>query len=113
MHEMALCEGLVQALEEQAGTQGFSRVHAVRLEVGALAAVECDALRFNFDIVARGTLAQDAQLDIVEVAATAWCMPCGTTVKVRHFGDPCPHCGSHQLQVLDGKQITIRQLEVT
>ena len=113
MHEMALCEGLLQAIEEQAGTQGFSRVHAVRLEVGTLAAVECDAMRFNFDIITRGTLAEDARLDIVEVDGTAWCMPCDTAVRLQRFGDACPRCGSHQLQVVDGKQIKIRQLEVT
>ena len=113
MHEMALCEGLVQALEAQAGAAAFSRVHAVELEIGALAAVECEAMRFNFGIVTRGTLAEDARLDIVEVDGRAWCMQCATTVTLRRFGDPCPHCGSLQLQVLDGKQIRIRQIEVT
>lgn len=112
MHEVALCEGLVQALEEQAAAQGFSRVHAVWLEVGTLAAVECDAMRFNFDIVTRGTLAENARLDIVEAEGMAWCMKCGTTVPIRRFGDPCPECGSYQLQILNGKQIRIRQLEV-
>lgn len=113
MHEVSLCEGLVQALEEQAGAQGFSRVHAVWLEVGTLAAVECEAMRFNFDIVTRGTLAENARLDIVEADGTAWCMKCGTTVTIHGFGDPCPTCGSYQLQILSGKQIRIRQLEVT
>jgi Zn finger protein HypA/HybF involved in hydrogenase expression len=37
MHEMAWCEGLLQALEEQAKIQHFARVHAVWLEIGALA----------------------------------------------------------------------------
>ena len=113
MHEMALCEELVQAIEALAGSQGFSRVHAVWLEVGALAAVECDAMRFNFDIITKGTLAEDARLDIMEVDGTAWCMPCATAVKLRRFGDPCPRCEGYQLRVLDGKQIKIRQLEVT
>jgi len=113
MHEMALCEGLVQALEEQAGSQGFRRVHAVWVEVGSLAVIECDAMRFNFDIVARGTLAEDAQFNIIEVDGSAWCLPCGAKVVMQRFGDPCPKCGGYQLQVLDGKQIRIKQLEVT
>ena len=57
MHELALCEGVLQALEEQAEAQCFTRVHAVWLEIGALAAVEPEALRFNFEVVVRGTLA--------------------------------------------------------
>lgn len=112
MHEMALCEGLVQALEEQALTEGFSRVHRVWLEIGALAAVEPAALRFNFDIVTNGTVAEQARLEIIEVAGTAWCMSCAQSVPVTRFGSGCPHCGSHQLQVTGGQQIKIKQLEV-
>jgi hydrogenase nickel incorporation protein HypA/HybF len=109
---MALCEGLVQALEEQALTQGFTRVHTVWLEIGALATVEPEALRFNFDIVTNGTLAAQARLEIIEVDGTAWCMNCAQTVHITRFGAGCPQCGSYQLQVTDGQQIKIKQLEV-
>ena len=40
MHEMSLCQGVVQILEEQAKTHAFTRVRTVRLEIGPLAAVE-------------------------------------------------------------------------
>ena len=113
MHEIALCEGLVQALEEQAGSHGFRHVHRVWLEIGSLASVECDAIRFNFDIMTRGTIADNAKLDIMEVNGTAWCLPCGMAVDLHRFGDSCPNCDSHQLHVLDGTQIKIKKLEVT
>lgn len=113
MHEMALCEGLVSALQEQARTQDFSRVHAVFLEIGALATIEPDAMSFNFPIVARGTLAEGAALHIAHVDGAAWCMACSTKVSIRAHGEGCPNCGSYQLQVLDGQQMTIKQLEVS
>ena len=104
MHEMALCEGLLQSLEDQAQSQGFAKVHAVWLEIGALATVEPDALRFNFDIVMHGTLADSATLEIAEVDGHAWCMQCSTNVPVKRHGEGCPQCGSYQLQILDGQQ---------
>ncbi|EGQ63626.1 hydrogenase nickel insertion protein HypA, partial [Acidithiobacillus sp. GGI-221] len=45
-------------MEEQAKIQPFARVHAVWLEIGALSSVEPEALRFNFDVITRGTLAE-------------------------------------------------------
>lgn len=46
---MSLCEGILQVLEESAESQGFSRVKTVWLEIGALAGVEIEAMRFGFD----------------------------------------------------------------
>jgi hydrogenase nickel incorporation protein HypA/HybF len=112
MHEMALCESVVQALEEQAIAQGFGRVTAVWLEIGALASVEPDAMRFGFDVAAHESIADQARLEIIEVAGEAWCLPCAATITLQRFGDACPLCGRYQLQVLNGQQIRIKQIEV-
>ncbi len=113
MHEMALCESLVQVLEEQAAGQNFSRVHRVWLEIGALAAIEPEAMRFSFPIVARGTLAEGAELATEMVDGEAWCMPCSARVAVSRHGEGCPRCGSHQLQILEGRQMRISRMEVS
>jgi hydrogenase nickel incorporation protein HypA/HybF len=113
MHEMALCEGLVQSLEAQAAAQDFTKVHKVWLEIGALATVEPEAMRFNFPIVAQGTLAEGAALEILCVDGHAWCMQCSAPVAIKAHGEGCPICGSFQLQVRDGQQMRIKQLEVS
>jgi len=113
MHEMSLCEGLVQTLETQASEQHFAKVHKVWLEIGALATIEPEAMCFNFPIVARGTLAEGAELAIEQVDGQAWCMQCSTRVAVRRHGDGCPDCGGYQLQILEGQQMRVKQLEVS
>ena len=57
VHELALCESVLELIEEQARVQRYTRVNTVWLEVGSLAAVEIEALRFGFDVVTRGSLA--------------------------------------------------------
>ncbi|TWB23759.1 hydrogenase-3 nickel incorporation protein HypA [Nitrospirillum amazonense] len=113
MHEMAICENIRVLIEEQARTQHFSRVERVCLEIGALSGVEVEALRFGFDVVMRGSVAADARLEIVETAGTAWCLPCAVAVTIGRRYDPCPRCGSHQIQVTGGEEMKIRELEVT
>ena len=112
MHEMAICESIRQILEEQAASEGFARATRVKLAIGALSGVEIAALRFGFDVAMRGSVAQDALLEIEEVPGSAWCMPCATTISVAARYDPCPHCGSYQLQVTGGQDMTIREVEV-
>ena len=112
MHEMSLCESVLQILEDSAKTQGFERVKTVWLEIGGLAGVEIGAMRFSFDAVTRGTLADRAKLEIIEVPGAAWCMQCAKTVPVTQRFDACPGCGSYQLQVTGGDEMKIKELEV-
>jgi hydrogenase nickel incorporation protein HypA/HybF len=112
MHEMALAEGMVQIVEETARRNGAARVASILLELGALAHVDRDALRFCFDAVARAGPAAGARLDIVTTQGEAWCMPCGARVPLAALGDPCPRCAGHQLQVVDGEQMQLKEIEI-
>lgn len=112
MHEMSLCESILQTLEQQAEIQHYRKVRTIWLEIGALSGVEIDAVRFCFDAVVQGSLAEGARLEILEAPGQAWCLPCGRNVSVQQLYDECPLCGSHQLQVNGGDQMRIKELEV-
>ncbi|PLX44364.1 MAG: hydrogenase maturation nickel metallochaperone HypA [Hyphomicrobiales bacterium] len=109
---MSIAEGIVQVLEDQARVQNYSRVEKVWLEIGPMAGIELDSLRFCFGAVTRGTLAENAALEIIETKGEAWCMHCAKTVAVRQRFDACPDCGSYQLQVTSGDEMRIKELEV-
>ena len=112
MHEMSLCESVLQILEQEALAQGFRRVKTVWLEIGALSGVEPEAMRFCFEVVMQDSLADSAKLEIIAAPGVAWCLPCGREVPVKQLYDECPHCGSHQLQIAGGDQMRIKELEV-
>ena len=112
MHELSLCAGIVDVLREQARVHDYARVKTVWLEVGELATVEVEALRFGFDVATRGTLADGAALEIVTVPGSAWCVPCGREFATHQRFGPCPRCGGHQLRITAGDELRIKELEV-
>ena len=112
MHEMALCEGILQTLQDSAKAQGFSKVKTVWLEIGSLAAVETEALFFSFDVVCRNTIAEKAALEIITIPGSAWCMQCAKPIAVQQRYDCCPECSSYQLQITGGEEMKIKELEV-
>lgn len=112
MHELAICESLLGLIEETAKAQDFRRVTRVRLEVGPFSGVEIEALRFGFDVVARGSLAEAAALDIIVTEGKAWCLDCNNAVALADRLEGCPVCGGYQLQVTGGKELRIKDLEV-
>ena len=64
MHELGLCEPLLEAVERRAGER---RVQSVRVRVGELHRVEPEAFAFSFALVAEGTVAEGAELDLVPI----------------------------------------------
>lgn len=88
MHEMALTEGVLQIVEEAAGTQGVARAKVVVPEIGLLSAVESEAMRFCFDAAARGTLAEGAHLEVIAVPGEDLCLNCHETVPLAALYDP-------------------------
>ncbi len=109
---MSLAEGVLQIVEDAAREQGFLRVRTVVLEIGQLSSVEPEAMRFCFDAVACGTLAEGAQLEVVEVPGEGLCFSCGKTVPLAALYDPCPACGGYPVQATGGTGMRVRELEV-
>lgn len=112
MHEMSLCEGLRAVVEDQARQHGFVRVIRLRLEIGRFAGVEKPALEFAFDVVMRGSAAEGAVLEMIDLPGRALCYGCGQSVTIDERLDPCPLCGSGRLLPSGGDEMRIKDMEV-
>ena len=113
MHELSIAESLIAQVEHIVADEGVTRVAALTLRIGALAGVDADALRFAFEIAARGTVLEDAALQIRDVPAAIYCAVCGDTVElpdIQHFR--CPRGGTPSADVRQGRELMIDTLEV-
>lgn len=112
MHELSLCERLLDLLQEESQRHAFRRVTRIRLAVGRFACVDPDALRFAFDVVRRDTLADGAAVDIVQPPGLVWCDDCACEREVPSRLAPCPTCGGQRLSPRGGDDLTLVELEV-
>ena len=112
MHELSLAGGILQVVEDAAAREAFARVLQLRLEVGKLAGVELQALRFALEAIAPGTLLEGAEVLIDEPPGRAWCMGCSTAVEIEQRGDACPACGGHRLTPQGGDELRVVDMQV-
>jgi hydrogenase nickel incorporation protein HypA/HybF len=112
MHEISICEGIRGVIEDQARKHGFVAVRRITLEIGAFAGVEKTALVFGFDVVMRGSVAEGAVLEIVELPGCARCYDCAMTVEIADRLAPCPLCGGGRLLPECGDEMRIKDMEV-
>jgi len=112
MHEMSLCESILEIIEQQAQQQQYQKVKTVWLEIGALSSVEPEAMRFCFDAVMQTPLVTGAKLEIVHIQGVARCLQCNKNVVIEQRYDACPRCGNFPLQINAGEEMRIKELEV-
>jgi hydrogenase nickel incorporation protein HypA/HybF len=113
MHEMSLAESVLQIIEDAAREQHFRSVKRVTLEIGRLSCVEPEALRFCFASVMHGTLAAEAELEMVEVPGQGCCEICAAEFPLESRYDACPVCGEFRVRVTGGDAMRVRELEVS
>ena len=111
MHELAIMNRVVgrvvAALDKQVHP---ARVTCVRLQIGQLAGVLPETIRFCFGLCIRGTALDGARLEIDEVNGRGRCRRCGADVRMETFVDPC-RCGSAEIEVLGGEELRVREVE--
>lgn len=112
MHEMSLAEGIRTIVQDQARQHGFARVTRLRLEIGRFAGVEKPALEFAFDVVMRGSPAEGAALEMIDLPGRALCYDCLKQVEIDDRLAPCPLCGGGRLMPEGGDEMRIRDMEV-
>jgi hydrogenase nickel incorporation protein HypA/HybF len=112
MHELGIMASALDAVGRQAVREGESNVARVVLRIGTLAGVDVDALRFAYEVLAPGTVAQGAALEIEEVPARAWCQRCDAEFgATRGMVFQCPYCREYSSEIRAGRELGIARLE--
>jgi hydrogenase nickel incorporation protein HypA/HybF len=109
MHELGLCEGILEAVERRAGGR---RVTRVRLRVGTLLRVAEPALDQAFSLVADGTVAEGAAIDLVVVPVRTTCAACRQVTDADEVPVVCAACGSSELEVSGGDEFVLESIQL-
>ncbi len=112
MHEVSLIENVIGLIEQERGRHAFARVNLIRLKLGALGSAEPDALRFCFDAVAAGTVAEGSRLDIEMIPGEGWCADCRDRVPLLERFGACPVCAGVRVRMTSGDILRLAELEV-
>ena len=82
MHELSIAASIVEAVAETAAAYPGARVLAVRLRVGALAAVVEDSLQFCWGVTTEDTPLAGAKLVVRAMPVVVHCAACGVDSEI-------------------------------
>lgn len=112
MHELSLCRAIIDIVNEHIAGKNCKRVKKITLEIGQLTNIDKSALRFGFEAITKGSIAQDAVLEMVELEGQALCDNCQKTVKLKQYYDACQTCGHFPLAVTQGEELCVKFMEI-
>jgi hydrogenase nickel incorporation protein HypA/HybF len=108
VHEMGLCEAIVEATLRRANGRA---VKAVRVRVGGHQ-VNPGVIDQAFRLAAAGTVAADADIDLVVTPPTVRCRGCGRHATVADAFDlaVCSQCGSGDVEVTGTDEVVLESI---
>jgi hydrogenase nickel incorporation protein HypA/HybF len=112
MHEMSLALSIVEQTREAAAAERAARVLEVVVEVGSLAGVLADSLRFCLEAAGPAGGLRGTVFRVMEIPAAGECLTCGQAFAADSFLPCCPACGSDNVTLRGGRELKIRSLTI-
>ncbi len=113
MHEMSIAQGMLKVALDYAAEHHAQRITAFNIEISALADESDDSLRFYFETLTPGTIAQGARVEIVRAPSPAKCRACSAEFTIADLLDAaCPKCSSQQVQLLPQEEFRLVSIDV-
>jgi hydrogenase nickel incorporation protein HypA/HybF len=113
VHELAVCQGLINEAERIARDEGASQVDNIVLSIGPLSGVEPPLLERAFEIARMGTMAENAELEIQSGAIVVKCRICGNSGEASSNRLLCQNCGDWRVSVEQGEEMLLLRLELS
>ncbi len=117
MHEMALTENIVDIVLKNATMAEAKEVVRIHLQIGELRDVVDKLLRDCFHYLAKGTVAEKAEIEIERIPLVIQCAECGEMkqVNIRTLDEnqaKCDKCGMSNFRIVRGNEFLVDDIEI-
>ena len=112
MHELAICQALMEQVERIGREQRAQYVESIQLGIGPLSGVEPRLLEQAFYIARAGSIADQATLVIESTPVRVSCKQCGAQTEVLPSRLLCGQCGDWRTTLISGDEMYLQNIEL-
>ena len=113
MHEVSMMQNTLDIAIAQAKQSNASKIDRLTMNIGDLSGVIPEALEFAFEVLTKGTIAENAQLEINSIAVACHCQKCDRNFQPEAYVYQCPHCGQMSNDVIFGRELELDSVVVS
>ena len=112
MHELAICQALIEQVEAIARERLARRVDTVCVSIGPLSGVEPRLLEQAFPVASAGSVADGARLELDCRPLRVSCQQCGRVTDALPSRLICGHCGDWHTDLVSGDELILSRVEL-
>ncbi len=112
MHELSIAIGIVDVATEEAQKAGHGKIVKINIRMGALSGVELSLFKHAWPVASKDTLLEYSELSIEWIKGEALCLDCNQQFVIEEIYDTCPKCESFKKEIVKGKELNIKSLEI-
>jgi hydrogenase nickel incorporation protein HypA/HybF len=112
MHELSLCEDLMDQVLTIAKAHHAEKVVRIIVRIGPLSGVESLLLENAFSISRAGTLAEEAEFLTEVLPIRVLCNSCGVESEAVVNNLVCGSCGGYNTKLLSGDELILARVEL-
>ena len=112
MHELAICQSLMDQIESIAAERNARCVTSIVVGMGPLSGVEAQLLKNAYPVASAGTIAEDAELIIEYLPIRVKCSQCGSESDALPNKLVCKQCGDWRTTLVSGDELLLMSVEL-
>ena len=112
MHELAICQSLMNQVENIILEHKAKRIVSIVVGMGPLSGVEAQLLKNAYSVTSAGTVADGAELIIEHRPVRVKCRQCGRESDALPNKLICQHCGDWQTTLISGDELMLMSVEL-
>lgn len=112
MHELAICQSLMNQVESIAAERNAQSVTTIIIGMGPLSGVEAQLLKNAYPIASAGTVAENAELIIEYLPIRVSCSQCGCESDALPNKLVCKECGDWRTTLISGDELILMRVEL-
>lgn len=113
MHELSVCQALLDQVEAIARDRNACAVTEINVQIGPLSGVEPILLQQAFRIASAGTLAEGARLNLSTMPVRVHCRSCGVETAALPARLVCAECGDWRTTLVSGDDLLLTTIELS
>lgn len=111
MHELGVLNSMVHTIERIVNEQNLTKVHKLVLEVGELSGIVPGYLEQCWPAATYKTFMEHTILELLVIPGIVKCRCCGRVFNAVYSDLTCPGCDSNEMDILEGNDIIIKEIE--
>jgi hydrogenase nickel incorporation protein HypA/HybF len=112
MHELAICQALMNQVEHIAAERNACSVVSIVIGMGPLSGVEEQLLKHAYPVASAGTVAEGAELVIEKLPIRVSCAQCGNESDALPNKLVCKSCGDWRTTLISGDELMLMSVEL-